>query len=88
MDTPTSVILRVDTPRYACVVVETSDGMRYEADLSSFSPVHCFPKTLEEWTAVTRDSSGFALVWASRFEVHVDQVIALARHAESWKRTA
>lgn len=88
MDTPAPVILRVGAPEYACVVVETSDGMRYEADLSSFAQVYCFPKTLEDWGAVTRDAAGLALVWASRFEVHVDQVIALARRAERWKQTA
>jgi hypothetical protein len=88
MDTPAPVILRVGTPEYACVVVETSDGMRYETDLGSFAPVYCFPRTLEGWGAVTQDASGLALVWASRFEVHVDQVIALARRAERCKRTA
>jgi hypothetical protein len=88
MDTPTPVILRVGTPEYACVVIETSDGIRYETDLTSFAAVHCFPKTSEEWSAVSQDNAGLALVWASRFEVHVDQVIALARRAERWQRTA
>ena len=58
------------------------------ADLSSFAAVYYFPKTPEEWSVVTRDPSGFALVWASQFEVHVDQVIAFARRAEHWKQTA
>ncbi len=83
MDTPTPVILRVGTPAYGCVVIETADGMRYESDLSSFASVYCFPKTLNEWNAVAQDGAGLALVWASRFEVHVDQVIGLARRAEA-----
>ena len=88
MGTSAPVILRVGTPEYACVVVDTSDGMRYEASLRSFESVYCFPKTPEAWNAVTQDSSGLALVWTSRFEVHVDQVIALARRAERRRQSA
>jgi hypothetical protein len=68
----------VATPAYPWVSVEASDGNGYEADLSSFSSVYCFPPDATEWSRVSIDSHGLALVWASRFEVHVDQIIGLA----------
>jgi hypothetical protein len=88
MGATTPVILKVETPAHGRVVIDASDGSRYEADLGSFSSVYCYPKTREAWDEVTPDSSGYALVWTSRFEVHVDQVIALASHAEPIQRTA
>lgn len=78
MGQSTPVIVKVSTPKYPNVVIETSDGFRYEADLSHFSEVYCFPKNEAEWSKVSIDSHGVDLVWASRFEVHVDQVIGLA----------
>jgi len=88
MGASTPVILRVATPDYGRVVIEASNGMRYETDLGSFSAVYCYPQTRAAWNEVTPDSSGYALVWTSRFEVHIDQVIALASHAESTQQTA
>jgi hypothetical protein len=64
------------------VTIDASDGKRYDADLSSFAPVHCFPRTSREWSKVSIDSYGLALVWACNFEVHVDQVIGLATNVE------
>ncbi len=77
MGTPTPLIRSVATPAYMRVSIEASDGNRYDADLSSFSAVYCFPRSAEEWTRVSIDSYGLGLVWASRFEVHVDQIIGL-----------
>lgn len=88
MGTPATVILKVETPEYGHVVIQASDGMRYQTDLNSFSPVYCFPKTREQWDEVSQDVSGLALVWTSRFEVHVDQVIALANRVERSRQTA
>jgi len=88
MGTSSAVIVKVNTPVYAQVEIETSDGMLYLADLSSFSSVYCFPKTPEQWCAVSQDSAGLALVWTSRFEVHVDQVVALATRVEHRRQTA
>jgi hypothetical protein len=65
------------------VSIEASDGRRYEADLSSFCGVYCFPRDADEWSQVSIDSYGLGLVWASRFEVHVDQIIGLAGHVEA-----
>jgi hypothetical protein len=88
MGSSAPVILRVATPDYGQVVIEAADGFRYHADLSSFSRVFCYPKTSVEWTAVSPDSYGLALVWSSRLEVHVDQIIALAHRREAIERTA
>jgi len=88
MGAANSVILRVATPAYGILVIEMTDGFRYRADLSSFSGVYCYPKTNEDWNRVAPDSSGFALVWSTRFEVHVDQVIALASRREPLEQTA
>lgn len=72
------MIRAVSTPEYRRVEIAASDGKRYSADLSLFRDVSCFPRTAEEWRRVSIDSYGLGLVWASRFEVHADQVIGLA----------
>jgi hypothetical protein len=82
------LIARVETPEYGRVVIEASDGKRYYADLSSFSPVFCYPKSREDWQAVSIDGWGLALVWTSRFEVHVDQIIALADRVDAALQSA
>ncbi|MBF0104421.1 MAG: hypothetical protein HQM16_03735 [Deltaproteobacteria bacterium] len=76
MDKATPVIVAVETPAYKCVVIEASDGYRYTADLSFFSGVYCYPKDMGEWQRVFIDKDGLSLVWSTRFEVHVDQVLA------------
>lgn len=89
MGSSTPLIASVSTPDYGRVVVETSDGRRHHVDLAPvFSAVHCYPKDPAAWAAVTPDAAGLALVWSSRFEVHVDQVLALADRVEPALRTA
>lgn len=78
----TPVIRSVSAPAYMRVSIEASDGNRYDADLSSFSGVYCFPRDPGEWSRVSIDSYGLGLTWACRFEVHVDQIIGLATHVE------
>jgi hypothetical protein len=78
----TPLIRSVTTPAYGWVSIEASDGNRYDTDLTSFSPVYCFPRDAGEWSRVSIDARGLALVWANRFEVHVDQVIGLATRVE------
>ena len=78
MDNPTPVIRKVTIPSFAKLVIETSDDFRYESDLTSMSSVYCFPKNEAEWKKCSIDSYGLAIIWSSRFEVHVDQVIGLA----------
>jgi hypothetical protein len=70
------------TPQYRRVVIEASDGNRYSADLSLFKSVSSFPPDASAWSQVSIDSYGLGLVWASRFEVHVDQIVGLADKVE------
>ena len=88
MGTPNPLIISVLTPEYKKAVIEASDGVRYFTDLSSLSQVYCFPKAKSEWDQVSPDSYGLALIWASRFEVHIDQIIALAYKKEKIPQSA
>jgi hypothetical protein len=71
-------ITGVRTERYPEVIVSTNEGKTYHADLSSFKPVHCFPKTFTEWKQVFPDFDGIDLVWPGGFEIHVTQAIDCA----------
>ena len=82
MGSATPLIRSVSAPAYMQVSIETSDGNRYTADLSSLSAVDCCPRDLAEWSEVSIDSYGLALVWACRFGVHVDQIIGLATRVD------
>ncbi|MBI3206876.1 MAG: hypothetical protein HYZ29_35395 [Myxococcales bacterium] len=82
------MILKVETPDYGRVVVEASDGNRYHASLLPLAGVYCFPKTRQDWERVAPDSHGLALVWTTRFEAHVDQVMGLADRVEPTLRSA
>lgn len=88
MGIPTPVAITVQASEYGKVVVETSDHFRYYADLRDLSSVYCFPKTDEDWCKVQPDSYGLALVWTTRFEVHMDQVVGLAFKTEPVAETA
>ena len=76
------VITKISTPAYKKVVIETTNDHRYESDLSSLEGVYCFPKNEDEWKKCSIDSYGLGIIWSSRFEVHVDQVIGLAVKSE------
>ena len=78
MDSASPVILHISVPEYKKIIIEASDGKLYHADLASFKNVYCFPKDETEWGKVYPDSFGTALIWQSRFEVHIDQIIGLA----------
>ena len=80
---PTPMIKKISTPSYKIMIIETSDDHRYESDMSSLSAVYCFPKDEAEWKKCSVDSYGLGIIWSSRFEVHVDQVIGLATKSES-----
>lgn len=83
MANTTSVIKNIMIPAYKKIIIETSDEHRYESDLSSLSAVYCFPKDEAEWKKCSVDSYGLGIIWSSRFEVHVDQVIGLATKVET-----
>jgi len=84
------VIVKVAAPKRGKITIETSDGFRYHADLSPLSRVYCYPKSNKEWAAVSIDDFGTALIWKNRFEVHVDQIVGLAKKVErpSFSRAA
>jgi hypothetical protein len=88
MGTPSPLILKAETPDYGRVVIDASDGNRYHSNLTALSRVYCFPKTREDWDRVAPDGHGLALVWTTRFEVHVDQIIGLADRVEPVQRSA
>lgn len=88
MGSPNPLIIKVSTPEYKKVIVDASDGNRYHSDLSSLEKVYCFPKTKTEWDKVSSDSFGSALIWESRFEAHMDQIIGLAYKIELITKTA
>ena len=78
MDKAPAVIVKFETPSYGQLIIETSDRMRYYSDLSSLDKTYCYPKNLDQWRNASIDSYGLALVWQSRFEAHIDQIIGLA----------
>jgi hypothetical protein len=78
MDNSTPIIINVIPQKLPNIAVETNEGKIYYSDLSSFEKVYCFPKNQEEWEKVFPDSYGLGLIWSSRFEIHIDQIIGLA----------
>jgi hypothetical protein len=76
VDKTTSLIVSVSARQNFQVEVLLTDGNTVVSDLSRFKSVYCFPKSDAEWLNVSVDSHGLDLIWASRFEVHVDQVLA------------
>jgi|WetSurMetagenome_2_1015567.scaffolds.fasta_scaffold996153_1 hypothetical protein len=88
MGAPTPVIVKVDTPVYGTVAIEASDGLRYFANLEAFAGVYCFPRSKPEWDRVARDSYGLGLIWETRFEIHIDQILALAFRREPISQSA
>lgn len=82
MGNPTPVILKVIAPKHGQVIIETSDGKRYHTNLAAFEKVYCYPDSEQVWTQVSIDPYGLGLIWPTRFEVHVDQIIALADKIE------
>ena len=88
MGNATPIIRNVQVSEYSKVIVETSDGKRYFSDLSALAQVYCFPSDMSAWSKISIDSYGLGLIWASRFEVHVDQVIGLAFKIEETMKSA
>lgn len=80
MDSSSELIKKVSTPRYGEVVIETNNK-RYFAKLERFKKVFCYPEETE-WPKVSIDSRGLDLIWPSRFELHIDQIIDHAYKTE------
>jgi len=82
------VILKLNTPEYGVLEAELSDGKIYRSDLRSFEKVYCYPQDLKGWEKVSVGEHGINAVWASRFEVHSDQIIATALEVKNTEQTA
>ena len=67
-------IKKVTPNKYNKIVIETSLGKRYFADLTFFQNIHCYPK-LEEWDNVSIDYQGKDLIWSSKLKINIKQVI-------------
>jgi hypothetical protein len=78
MDSTTQLILEVKPLKMHILEMKTSQKISIVADLSRFQNVYCYPKSEEEWKKVSIDSYGLDVVWACRFEVHIDQILANA----------
>ena len=85
MDSTTELIKEVKPLEYNKLVIETTSGKRFFSDLSFFQKVYCYPEK-KEWKKVSIDSYGLDIVWPSRFEVHVTQVIDASYRVEEIKR--
>ena len=69
------------TPELNIVKIILSDGSQFTADLSSdFSKLYCYPKDLNEWKNAHINEGAFAIEWASGFDIHFDQIIALSKN--------
>lgn len=73
-------------PEYNLVKIILTDDSVHTADLSSdFSKLFCYPQNLKEWKNARINEGSFAIEWDSGFDIHFDQVIAIA---ENQKLTA
>ncbi|MBL6991097.1 MAG: hypothetical protein ISR65_15025 [Bacteriovoracaceae bacterium] len=88
MDQANIVIQFVKALTMPQIEIIASNGIRYISDLKEYSSIKCFPTSQKDWEKVGVTTYGFNLTWASRFEVHVDQVIACAISEESIKLQA
>ncbi len=88
MGTTNPLVINIATPEYNKIIVEASNGNRYHSDLSALSSVYCYPKDKKSWDQVSPDSFGTAIIWTSRFEVHMDQIIGLAYKTEKIAQSA
>ena len=64
---------------YNFVKITLTDGSQYTANLSlDFSKLYCYPRNLNEWQSAHINEGAFAIEWASGFDIHFDQIIAIA----------
>lgn len=74
MDCSNKIIRSIEAIEYKKIKVIFSDGTMVFSDLSDFSDVYCFP-VKNDWKNCSIDSYGRGIIWSSRFEVHIDQVV-------------
>ena len=67
--------------KYNIVTITLSDNSQYTANLySDFSKLFCYPKDIFEWKDARINEGAFAIEWSSGFDIHFDQIIALANN--------
>ena len=74
MDSTNKIIKFVEVLKYKKIKITLSDGAVVFSNLEEFEDVYCFPKELD-WKNVSIDSYGRGLIWSTRFEVHIDQIL-------------
>lgn len=74
--------LRIKTLKiqeYNILKITLTDQTEYTANLSAdFSQLFCYPKNLDEWKDAKVNEGAFAIEWKSGFDIHFDQIIAIA----------
>ncbi len=76
----------ISISEYNVVTIFLTNNSKFTANLSSdFSKLFCYPKNLIEWKSVRINEGAFALEWDSGFDIHFDQIIAIA---DNQKQTA
>mgnify|MGYP003496536163 FL=1 len=74
MDSANKIIKYFEILEYKKIKITLNDGTILFSNLEEFEDVYCFPKK-GEWGNVSLDSYGRGLIWSTRFEVHIDQII-------------
>jgi hypothetical protein len=74
VDSTNKIIKYFEILEYKKIKIILNDGTIIFSNLDEFEDVYCFPKE-GDWKNVSIDSYGRGLIWSTRFEVHIDQVI-------------
>lgn len=82
MDSTNKIIKFFEILEYKKIKITLNDGTIVFSNLEDFEDVYCFPKQAD-WNNVSIDSYGRGLIWSTRFEVHIDQIIDASYSVEN-----
>ena len=74
MDSANKIIRHFEIIEYKKIKIILNDGTIIFSNLKDFDDVYCFPRE-NQWGLISIDSYGRGLIWPSRFEIHIDQII-------------
>jgi hypothetical protein len=74
MDSANKIIKYFEVLEYKKIKIVLNDGTVIFSDLSELDDVYCFPAE-KDWNKISIDNYGRGLIWSTRFEVHIDQII-------------
>jgi hypothetical protein len=74
VDSTNKIIKYFEVLEYKKIKIVLNDGTVVFSDLKEFDDVYCFP-TEKDWNKISIDNYGRGLIWSTRFEVHIDQII-------------